>query len=148
VRIKIGSKGCLVAYLVAVAFAVYLIFGMKQALTPRNLAMEDPRQVFESFICSPPLQSAKNIKATGTIAFAGGDASIEFQLEPRDFDELIRRGKFRLGDDKAFQWIREFQPEGVSGTVERYVRINEGMKQTALFVSEDHRRAWFYEIHF
>ncbi len=142
------NKGCLIAFLLAVAIAGFFAFAIKSALTPRNLANEDPRRAFESFVCSPPPQTVREIRASGVVAFAGGNAAIEFQIEPRDHDDLIRRGRFRLADDKADQWIKDFQPDGVTGNIVRYVRINEGMTQTALFITEDHRRAWFHEIQF
>ena len=121
---------------------------MKRALTPRNLAHEDPRSAFESFVCSPPPQSVREIKASGVVAIAGGHAAIEFQLDPTDVEDLLRRGKFRLADEDADEWIREFQPEGETGNLARYVRINEGMTETALFITADLRRAWFHEIQF
>lgn len=142
------NKGCLIAFLLAVAIAGFLGFAIKIFITPRNLANEDPRRAFESFVCSPPPQTVSEIKAGGVVAFAGGDAAIEFQIEPRDFDDLIRRGGFRLADDKAEQWIKDFQPDGVTDKIVRYVRINEGMTQTALFLTEDRRKAWFHEIQF
>jgi hypothetical protein len=140
------NKGCLVAFLLAVAIAAFLAFTTKGLLTPRNLANEDPRRAFESFVCSPPPQSVREIVASGVVAYAGGNASIEFQIDPRDIDDLIRRGKFQLADSRADQWIMDFRPEGVAGNIVRYVRINEGTSQTALFITEDQRRAWFHEI--
>lgn len=145
---KMKNKSCLVALFLSVAIAAFLAIAIKRALAPRNLANEDPRHAFESFVCSPPPRSVRVVKASGVVAFAGGNATIEFQFDPRDLEDLIRRGKFRLADDKAVQWIKEFRPEGVSGRIERYVRINVGMTETALFVAEDHRRAWFHEIQF
>lgn len=145
---KMKNKGCLIASLLTVAIAASLAFAIKRALTPRNLANEDPRRAFESFVCSPSPQSVRDVRASGVVAFAGGNAAIEFQIDPRDFDNLIRRGKFRLADDKAVEWIKEYRPEGVTGRIVRYVRINEGMTETALFVAEDHRRAWFHEIQY
>jgi hypothetical protein len=142
------KKGSLVALLITVAIAVTLAFAIKLALTPRDLAKEDPRRAFESFVCSPPPQSVREVKASGAVAFAGGKAAIEFQFDPQDLNDLLRRGKFRLADDKAVQWIKEFRPEGAPGNIARYVRINEGMTEAALFVTEDNRRAWFQEIRF
>ena len=141
-------KGCLVAFLIAVAIAALFAYAIKTALTPRVLSKEDPRRVFESFVCSPLPRSVEQVKATGTMAFAGGSAFIEFQLDPEDHDDLIRRGKFQPAGDRDPSWIREFQPDGVKSELRRYVRVNEGMTETALFISEDLRRAWFREIHF
>ena len=142
------NKGCLIAFAVAVGILAVLGYGLKVGLTPRDLSKENPRRAFESFVCSPPPQTVREIRASGVVAFAGGNAAIEFQIEPRDHDDLIRRGRFRLADDKADQWIKDFQPDGVPGNIVRYVRINERMTQTALFLTEDHRRAWFHEIQF
>ena len=142
------NRGCLIAFIVALAIAGFFAYAIKRALTPRDLSKEDPRRAFESFVCSPPPQSVREINARGVVAFAGGNASIEFQIDPSDIDDLIRRGKFELADTRAAQWITEFKPEGVAGNVVRYVRINEGASQTALFVTEDQRRAWFHEIQF
>jgi hypothetical protein len=121
---------------------------MKTALSPRVLSKEDPRRVFESFVCSPLPRSVGQVKATGTIALAGGNVFIEFQLDPEDHDDLIRRGRFQPADERDSSWIMELQPDGVKSELRRYVRVNEGMTETALFISEDLRRAWFREIHF
>jgi hypothetical protein len=96
-------------------------------------------------VCSPLRQSVNDIKASGVVAFAGGSVHIDFHFDPQDHDRIIKEGKFRIADDKAAPWIKKFQPEGVSGSVTRYVRANEGMTETALFVAEDRRRAWFRE---
>ena len=141
-------KGCLVAFLIAVAIAALFAYAIKMVLTPRVLSKEDPRRVFESFVCSPLPRSVELVKATGTIAFAGGNVFIEFRLDPGDHEELIRRGRFQLADERDSSWIMELQPDGVKGELRRYVRVNEGMTETALFISEDLRRAWFREIHF
>ena len=138
-------KGCLVAFLIAVAIAALFAYAMKTALSPRVLSKEDPRRVFESFVCSPLPRSVELVKATGTIAFAGGNVFIEFRLDPGDHDDLIRRGKFQPAGDRDPSWIREFQPDGVKGELRRYVRVNDGMTETTLFISEDLRRAWFLE---
>lgn len=138
-------KGCLVAFLIAVAIAALFAYAMKMVLTPRVLSKEDPRRVFESFVCSPLPPSVEVVKATGTIAFAGGNVFIEFRLDPADHDDLIRRGGFQLAGERDSSWIREFQPEGVKGELRRYVRVNDGMTETALYISEDLRRAWFLE---
>lgn len=138
-------RGCLVAFLVAVAIAALFAYVIKTVLTPRVLSKEDPRRVFESFVCSPLPRSVGQVKATGTMAFAGGNVFIEFQLDPEDHDDLIRRGKFKPAGDRDPSWIREFQPDGVKGELRRYVRVNDGMTETALFISEDLRRAWFLE---
>ena len=138
-------KGCLVAFLIAVAIAALFAYAMKTALSPRVLSKEDPRRVFESFVCSPLPRSVELVKATGTIAFAGGNVFIEFRLDPEDHDDLIRRGKFQPAGDRDPSWIREFQPDGVKGELRRYVRVNDGMTETTLFISEDLRRAWFLE---
>jgi hypothetical protein len=136
----------LIAFLVAIAGLA--LFQFKRGMTPRDLSNEKPDQVFESFVCSPIPSSVRNIKASGIIAFAGGGAGIEFQLDPRDHDDLVERGKFRLMDDRAPQWIKEFQPVGFDGNLLRYVRTNEGMTESALFITEDNHRAWFREIQF
>ena len=141
-------RGCLVAFLIAVAIAALFAFGMKTILTPRVLSKEDPRRVFESFVCSPLPRSVELVQVSGTIAFAGGNVFIEFQLDPKDHDDLIRRGKFQLAGDGDESWIRDLQPDGVKGELLQYVRVNDGMTETALFISEDLRRAWFREIHF
>ena len=141
-------RGCLVAFLIAVAIAALFAYAMKTALSPRVLSKEDPRRVFESLVYSPLPRSVGQVKATGTIALAGGNVFIEFQLDPGDHEELIRRGKFQPAGDRDPSWIREFQPDGVKSELRRYVRVNEGMTETALFISEDLRRAWFREIHF
>ena len=99
-------------------------------------------------MCSPVPKSVREIKASGVVAFAGGNASIKFQIDPRDIDDLIRRGKFELADGRADQWIIDFEPVGVTGNIVRYVRNNEGTSQTALFVTEDQRSVWFHEIQF
>lgn len=138
-------RGCLVAFLIAVAITAFAAYAMKKVFTPRVLSKEDPRQVFESFVCSPLPRSVELVKATGTIAFAGGNVFIEFRLDPGDHEDLIRRGKFQLADDRDASWITEFQPDGVKGELRRYVRVNDGMTETALFISEDLRRAWFLE---
>ena len=138
-------RGCLIAFLIAVAIAALFAYAIKTVLTPRVLSKEDPRRVFESFVCSPLPRSVGQVKATGTMAFAGGNVFIEFQLDPEDHDDLIRRGKVQLAGDRDPSWIREFQPDGVKGELRRYVRVNEGMTETALFISEDLRRAWFLE---
>jgi hypothetical protein len=138
----------LIAFAMAVGILAVLGYGLKVGLTPRDLSKEDPRSAFESFVCSPPPQTVHEIKASGIVAFAGGHAVIEFQIEPQDHDDLIQRGRFRLAGDKEDQWIKDFQPDGVTGKIVRYVRTNEGMTQTALFLTEDHRRAWFHEIQF
>ena len=90
-------------------------------------------------------RSVEQVKATGTITFAGGSVFIEFRLDPEDHDDLIRRGRFQLAGDRDPSWIKEFQPDGVKGDLRRYVRVNDGMTQTALFISEDLRRAWFLQ---
>lgn len=141
-------KGCLVAFLIAVAIAALFVYAIKMVLTPRVLSKEDPRRVFESFVCSPLPRSVGQVKATGTIALAGGNVFIEFHLDPEDHEELIRRGRFQPADERDSSWIMELQPDGVKGELRRYVRVNEGMTETALFISEDLRRAWFREIHF
>ena len=137
-----------IAFLIAIAIVAFLAYGFIRLLTPRNLANEDPKTAFESFICSPPPQSVRDIKASGIVAFAGGHAVINFHLEPSDLDDLIHRGKFRLADSTTAAWIREYQPEGAIGNLTRYEQINEGTSQTALIVTEDRRRAWFHEIQF
>lgn len=142
------NKGCLIAFLVALAIAGVFAYAIKVALTPRDLSKEDPRHAFESFVCSPLPQTVHEIKASGVVALAGGSASIDFHFDPRDHDRIIKEGKFRLAGDKAAQWIKEFHPEVASGRITRYVRVNEGMTETALFVAEDRRRAWFREIQF
>ena len=142
------NKGCLVAFLLAAAIVAFLAFTIKSVITPLDLAKEDPRRAFESFVCSPLPLSVHEIKASGVVAFAGGNAVIEFQFDPRDHDVLIQRGKFQLADDNARQWIKEFQPAGTVGNVLRYVRVNEGMTETALFIAEDRRQAWFREIQY
>ena len=139
------NRGCLIAFLIAVAIAGILAFAIKRALRPRDLSKEDPRKAFELFVCAPLPQSVHDLKAGGVVSFAGGSASIDFQFDPREHDRIIKEGGFRLADDKAALWIKEFQPEGVTGSVVRYVRANEGMTETALFVAEDRRRAWFRE---
>ena len=138
-------KGCLIAFLIAVAIAALFAYAIKTVLTPRVLSKEDPRRVFETFVCSPLPRSVGQIKATGTIAFAGGNVFIEFHLDPADQEDLIRRGKFQPAGDHDPSWIMEFQPDGVKGQLLRYVRVNDGMTETALFISEDLRRAWFLE---
>lgn len=138
-------RGCLVAFLIAVAIAALFAYAIKTVLTPRVLSKEDPRRVFESFVCSPLPRSVERVKVSGTIAFAGGNVFIEFQLDPKDHDDLIRRGRFQLAGDRDPSWILEFQPDGVKGELRRYVRVNDGMTETVLFISEDLRRAWFFE---
>ena len=142
------NKGWLVTFILAAVIATFLAISIKSALTPRDLSKEDPRQVFEGFVCSPPPPSLHQVRAKGIIAFAGGNAIIEFQFDPRDHDDIIKVGKFQLAGDKAFLWVKKLQPEGVIGGVVSYVRVNEGMTQTALFVAEDRRRAWFREIQY
>lgn len=142
------NKGCLRAFLLVVAIAAFLVFTSKGVFTPRNLADEDPRHAFESFVCSPPPKSVREIIASGAVALAGGNVSIEFQIDPHDIEELVRRGKFELADGRANQWMMDFKPKGVTGNIVRYIRINEGTSQTALFVTEDQRSAWFHEIQF
>lgn len=142
------NRGCLIAFLIALAIAGVIACAIKLAHTPRDLSKEDPRQSFESFVCSPLPESVHDIKASGVVAFGGGSAHIDFHFDPRDHDRIIKEGKFRLADDKAVRWIKEFQPEVVPGSVTRYVRVNEGMTETALFVAEDRRRAWFREVQY
>ena len=142
------NKGCLIAFLVALAIAGVFAYAIKVGFTPLDLSKENPRHAFESFVCSPLPKSVHDLKASGVVAFAGGGAHIDFHFDPRDHDRIIKEGKFRLADDKAAQWIKEFQPEGVPGTVTRYVRANEGMTETALFVAEGRSRAWFREVQY
>ena len=145
---KMKNKGCLIAFLVALAIAGIFAYATKVTLTPRDLSKEDPRQAFQSFVCSPLPKSVHDLTASGVVAFAGGGAYIDFRFDPRDHDRIIKEGQFRLADDKAPQWIKEFQPEGIPRSVTRYVRTNEGMTETALFVAEDRRRAWFREVQY
>jgi hypothetical protein len=139
----------LVAFAVAVGILAALGYGLKVGLTPTDLAKEDPRRVFESFVCKPAPESAMKIHARGVVAFAGGDAIIDFEIDPRDCDELLKRGGFRPAADKDWQWVGEFQPAGTTeeGGISRYVRDSE-TRQSALFIAKDRRRAWFREIQF
>lgn len=140
------NKGCLTAFFLTVAIAAFSGFAIKSGLTPRNLANEVPGRVFESFVCSPPPHSVREIKASGVIAFAGGDASIDFLFDPEDHDDLIQRGRFRLAADSAP--IQMLRPEGVPADIVGYIRVNEGMTVTRLFVTKDRRRGWFHEVQF
>jgi hypothetical protein len=140
------NKGCLIAFFLTAAVAAFLGFIIKSGLAPLNLANEDPGQVFESFVCSPPPHSVREIRASGVIAFAGGHAFIDFQFDSRDHDDLIQRGRFRLAADTAP--IQSLRPEGVPADIVSYVRVNEGMAETTLFVAKDRRRAWFNEVQF
>jgi hypothetical protein len=142
-------KGCVISIIGTVAIAIMLTFAVIRVLTPRNLANEDPREVFESFVCTPIPQSVRGIAARGVIAFAGGNAIIDFQIDPKDRQDLIQRGRFRVTDDKASHmdsWT--FQPDKTTGRVLRYVRDNQGMTETALIVDEESGRASFREVYY
>lgn len=143
------NKGCFIALLLTAALAAFFVFGIKIALTPRDLSREDPRKAFEDFVCSPMPHSVHEINASGTVAFAGGHADMDFKLDPRDHDDLIRRGGFKFANDRVSARVLGFGADGDFGNIARYVRINgDGLTQTELFVSEDHRRAWFRETQF
>jgi hypothetical protein len=142
------NRGCLIAFLTVVAIAGVFAYAMKLVLTPRDLSKEDPRQTFEWFVCSPLPPSVHDLKAKGIVAITGANVRIDFHFDPQDHDIILKGGKFQLADDKVAQWIKDFQPEGVTGSVTRYVRTNEGMTETAFFVADDRRKAWFREIRY
>lgn len=131
------------------AVLAFLGYGLKKALGPRDLSKENPKRAFESFICKPVPESAVNLKARGVMAFAGGNAIIDFEIDPMDCDDLLKRGGFRPVVKGDWQWVIDFHPDGTSEDIEilRYVRDSE-TKQAALFVAKDRNRAWFREIQF
>jgi len=142
-------KNNLIALALAAGILTFLGIGLKVGLSPRDLSKEDPKRAFESFICKPVPESAVNLKASGVMAFAGGNGVIDFEIDPRDCDDLLKRGGFRPVMKGDWQWVIDFHPDGTSEDIEilRYVRDSE-TKQAALFVAKDRNRAWFRGIQF
>ncbi len=142
-------KNNLIALALAAGVLAILGYGLKVGLTPRELSKEDPKRAFELFICKPVPESAANLKARGVVAFAGGNAIIDFEIDPRDCDDLLKRGGFRPVVKGDWQWVTEYHPDGTSEDIEisRYVR-DDGTSQAALFIAKDRNRAWFREIQF
>lgn len=141
-------KITLVALVLAVSILAGLFFAAKTALTPRNLGAEDPRRAFESFVCSPIPEGVFDVHASGVVAFAGGDAHIEFGFRGGAIGEILELGEFRPYTKGDPDWISSFEPPGFSGSLSRYVRAEPGTSEDALFVSADTGRAWYREIQF
>jgi hypothetical protein len=89
-----------------------------------------------------------DIDAEGVIAFAGGNAFISFRIDPADVEFLIKAGRFRPVDDHSPEWMMEFRPESGEDLSARYIRKNDGMTETALFISSCRDRCWFREIQY
>ncbi|WP_193213712.1 hypothetical protein [Luteolibacter marinus] len=143
------NKGCLIASIALLGIGVVLAVAIKRALTPWSLADKDPEKMLRMFVVDPPMGSISDIDARGVIAFAGGNALIEFRIDPRDVDKLLEQGRFEKADEHAPRWIKEFVPDPGPEDVVRYVRVNEGrMTETALFVAPGRDRVWFREIRF
>ena len=142
-------KNNLIALALVAGILAFFGYGLKVGLTPRDLSKEDPKRAFESFICKPVPESAVNLKASGMVAFAGGNAFIDFEIDPRDCDDLLKRGGFRPVAKGDWPWVVDFHPDGTTEDIEisRYVRDSK-TRQTALFIAKDHTRAWFREIQF
>lgn len=137
--------GCAIAIgflVVAVVVIFYPLFN------PTDISKQDPLRVFEGFVCSPPPASLKAVEANGSIAFAGGGVRIRFECAGNDFDKVLTRGRFRPMHDKDPKWIKEAEPFENTSDILRYVRDNKVMTETALFVTKDRQKAYFYETHF
>lgn len=140
------KKGCLIAFLMPLAVAIFGAVGIRKALTPWSLSDKDPRQMVELFVCSPVIDSIHSIEARGVIApFAGGEACIDFQIDPQDAELLLKRGRFKAAGENASEWIREFKPnsEDYAYELSRYVRHRESGSETALFISRNREKVWF-----
>ena len=142
------KKGCIIVSVLMVAFVAVTAFALKQALTPWNLADKDPRRMVEVFVCDPVIESISDIKASGGMAFAGGNASISFQIDPKDLETLLKRGRFRPVDYKAPEWVLSFKPETGEAVAFRYLKVSEGTTEAALFVSDGGKKCWFQEVQF
>jgi hypothetical protein len=142
------KKSCIIVAAFVVALVAVTAFALKQALTPWSLADRDPRLMVARFVCDPLVDSISEIKATGCMAFAGGNASISFRIDPEDLEALLKRGRFRPIDDKAPEWVRVFTPETGEEVAFRYLKVNEGTTESALFVSYGGKKCWFHEVQY
>ena len=142
------KKGCLIIFLIGAAFSAFVVVSIIRGLSPWNLADKDPQKMFEVFVCKPVVPSISDIKADGVIAFAGGHAMISFSIDPKDIDMLIERGGFKLASDKSPNWILEYSMTSGEKIEYRYVQQSEGTEESALFVSPDRDRCWYYQIQY
>jgi len=141
-------KNTLVAFILALCIVGSAIFLMKKALTPRNLAAEDPRKVFEQFVCSPVPEGVSDFHSSGVVAFAGGEARIDFRFDAESIDRILELGGFRPYKSGDPGWISDFEPPSFSGSLLRYVRPDLETSHDALFLSVDTGRAWYREAKF
>ncbi|MBK1828584.1 hypothetical protein [Haloferula rosea] len=141
-------KNWLIAFFVAAAIVGTGYLFLKRLITPRDLATEDPRQVFERFVCSPIPDGVSDIRSSGIVAFGGADVAVDFLLQPQTMDGLIVAGGFRPLIESDPDWMAEFELPDFSGPVSRFVRADSGTSQEVVFFSEDGRRAWYRELQF
>lgn len=134
-------KGCVVAVVLAVSVLVLTVFGFVRALTPRDVSKEKPEKVFRDFVCDPMPPSVSDLKAGGGIAFAGGNVVVDFTIEDRDRETLLRQGKFSTPDKHDAEWIAPNDPFGGEGGSTAFVRRVEGMSQIALYLAKNSNRA-------
>lgn len=134
-------KGCVVTVALAVGVLVLIVFGFVRALTPRDVSKEDPETVFRDFVCDPMPTSVSAVKASGGIAFAGGNVVVDFSIEDRDRGTLLRQGKFSEPDKDDTEWIAPNDPFGNEGGSTAYVRRVKGMSQIALYLAKNSNRA-------
>jgi hypothetical protein len=138
-------KKQLMIALIVLTIGTFFAIATWQTFTPLNLSKKEPRKMFEKFVCDPAPESITEIKASGIIAFAGGQAKIAFRINSVDMQTLIQRGRFKPIDDSAPEWVRNFTPQSGENITLRYMQNNRGTSESALFVADNGENCWYLE---
>lgn len=145
-------KGCLIAMAIGLGLAALFVFGIVEALTPRDVSKEPPEKVFREFVCTPMPASVRDLEVHGGIAFAGGNVMIDFAIDEGDRQALVSRGRFisveSPGKDIDGRWMEKYDPFTDQGGASRYVRDPNEMTLNGLFLAKRGNRARYQHIEF
>lgn len=120
---------------------VLIALGFVRSLTTRDVSKEKPEAVFREFVCDPIPPSVSDVHAGGSIAFAGGNVVVDFTIEDRDQEILLRQGRFSIPDKHDTEWIAPNDPFGSQGGSAAFVRHEKGTSQIALYLAKNSHRA-------